>query len=85
MSSGKNTYRHCKQFVEGVLLVSDQELIESMFFLHSRGLYVEPSGAAAFAALRHNKVPDISGCRVVVVITGGNVDANELVQLKEMV
>ena len=81
--SGENCYRHCKAFVDSVLLVSDQELVETMFFLHSRGLYVEPSGAAAFAALRHNKVPDVAGKRVVVVVTGGNVDAEELCNLKQ--
>lgn len=60
-------------------------MVESMFFLHSRGLYVEPSGAAAFAALRHGKVPDVVGKSVVVVVTGGNVAADEFDKLKQVV
>ena len=82
---GPNTFRHCQQFVEDVLLVSDQELLDTMFFLHSKGLYVEPSGSAAFAALRHGKVRDAEGRSVVVVVTGGNVTPAELVELQKLV
>ena len=43
------------------------------------GLVVEPSGAAAFAALQSNKIPDLSceSC-VVVIVTGGNITPEEL-------
>ncbi len=37
-------------------------------------------GAAAFAALYHNKVPDTLNKKIVVVITGGNVTPHELIQ-----
>ena len=49
-----------------------------MFTLYNGGLVVEPSGAAAFAALLHNKIPDVAGKKVVVIITGGNVTPEEL-------
>ena len=42
------------------------------------GLVVEPSGAAAVAAVLSNKVPDIEGKKVVAFITGGNVTPEEL-------
>lgn len=46
--------------------------------LYNAGLVVEPSGAAAFAALQSKKVPDVEGKRVVVMVTGGNVTIEDL-------
>ena len=41
------------------------------------------SGAAAFATLYHNKVAaPTPGSKVVVVITGGNISPEELVNLQ---
>ncbi len=42
--SGHNTYKHCKAFVEDVLLVSDEEILKAVSVLYGRGLVVEPSG-----------------------------------------
>ena len=78
---GTNSYKHCRAFVEDIILVSDDEIIDAVSFLYQAGLVVEPSGAAAFAALRSSKIPDVKGRRVVVVITGGNVTPQELIQL----
>lgn len=46
------------------------------------GLVVEPSGAAAFAALQSNKIPDLSleSC-VVAIVTGGNITPEELMDI----
>lgn len=59
----------------GIVTVSDLELRRAMAFLASRmKLLVEPGGAAAFAALLHGKLPDVSGRKVGIVLSGGNVD-----------
>ncbi|XP_067683723.1 L-threonine ammonia-lyase-like [Haliotis asinina] len=79
--AGQLTYRHCSEFVERVLLVSDVEIVQCTELLYKRGLVVEPSGAAAMAALLNGKVPDIDGKKVIVVITGGNVTPGELISL----
>ena len=50
----------------------------AMKTLYEVGLVVEPSGAAAMAALLSGKVGDISAKRVVVFVTGGNVSSEEL-------
>jgi threonine dehydratase len=64
-----------RALVEDVLTVSDLELRRAMALLASRlKLVVEPGGAAAFAALLAGKVPGVSGRRVGVVLSGGNVD-----------
>ncbi len=80
---GPNCYRHCQAHVEAILLVSDNELLEAMFLLHRHGLLVEPSGAAAFAALLHRKLPLAPGSKVVVVVTGGNVTPEEIIRYRE--
>lgn len=53
----------------------------AMKTLYGAGLVVEASGAAAVAAILAGKVPDASGKKVVVVVTGGNVQPDELVKL----
>lgn len=79
--AGKHNFKHCKAFTEGVILVSDDEILQAMKHLYERGLVVEPSGAAAFAALMFNKIPDVEGKKVVIVLTGGNVSPEQLHEL----
>jgi threonine dehydratase len=63
---------------EDVLTVTDEEIIAAMrFMLFRLKLLVEPSGAAAAAAVLANKVPG-DGKRVGVVLSGGNIDPEVL-------
>jgi threonine dehydratase len=53
-----------------------------MAFLVSRmKLVVEPGGSAAAAALLAGRVPGVSGRRVGVVLSGGNVDPARFAEL----
>ena len=75
---GKLTFPIVRQLVEDILLVSDDEMIETIrFILERMKLLVEPSGAAAAAAVRHRK-GDFTGSRVGVILSGGNVDMAKL-------
>jgi threonine dehydratase len=75
---GKLTFPLVRELVEDILLVSDDELIETMrFILERMKVLVEPSGVAAAAAVRHGKC-DLAGKRVGVVLSGGNVDLAKL-------
>lgn len=78
---GKKTFKIVSQLVEGVVLVSEEEIKEGVRILYENGLVVEPSGAAAFAALRSGKVTGISGKKVALTISGSNVSPAELVDL----
>ena len=78
---GKNTFKIVSQLVEGIVLVSEEEIKEGVRILYENGLVVEPSGAAAFAALRSGKVTGISGKKVALTISGSNVSPAELVDL----
>jgi threo-3-hydroxy-L-aspartate ammonia-lyase len=75
---GKLTFPITQQRVEDILLVSDDEMIETIrFILERMKLLAEPSGAAAAAAVRHRKA-DFTGRRVGVILSGGNVDPARL-------
>ncbi|HEU0177325.1 MAG TPA: threo-3-hydroxy-L-aspartate ammonia-lyase [Blastocatellia bacterium] len=75
---GKLTFPIIRELVEDILLVNDQELISTVrFVLERMKVLVEPSGAAAAAAVFHHKF-DFTGKRVGVLLSGGNVDLSKL-------
>ena len=77
---GKLTFPIVQNLVEDILLVSDNELIETLrFMLERMKVLIEPSGAAAAAAIRHRKF-DFAGQRVGVILSGGNVDLAKLAE-----
>jgi threonine dehydratase len=80
-SPGTLTFPILQKTAEDVLTVSDEEIIETIrFFLFRMKLVVEPSGAAAAAAVLTGKLPSDAG-RVGVVLSGGNIDAELLTQI----
>ena len=80
--AGEHTLAHVQHFVDDVILVSDDEIIAALRLIMERSkLMVEPSGAAAFAALLHHKFPFPAGGRVVCVLSGGNVDRSRLKEI----
>jgi len=61
--------------VQSIVTVSDAALVQAMEFMGERmKLIVEPTGCLGLAALRSGALGDLSGQRVGVVLTGGNVD-----------
>jgi threonine dehydratase len=80
-SPGALTFPILQQTAEDVLTVSDEEIVETLeFFLFRMKLLVEPSGAAAAAAILHRRQPQ-NVKRIGVVLSGGNIDAGFLSQL----
>ena len=80
-SPGENTFAVLSKHAAGIVTVTDDELVEAMKFLFERmKLVVEPSGAAGIAALVHGKIP-VTGKRVGVIISGGNVDRSRFAEL----
>jgi threonine dehydratase len=77
--AGKHTLEHVEKYVDEVVLVTDEEIKEAMLLIMERSkLFVEPSGAAGYAALLYNKVNVPAGSTVVCVLSGGNVDREKL-------
>ncbi|TDH64757.1 hypothetical protein CCR75_001382 [Bremia lactucae] len=75
---GSNNWPIVRDFVDEIVLVSDDEIIMAMKLIWERmKLVVEPSGAVATAAvLMHKLPPDI--INVGIVLSGGNVDLEKL-------
>ncbi len=75
---GRLTFPIIQKTVSRVLLVSDDEMIETLSWtLERMKTLVEPSGIAGAAAVRHRKA-DFSGRRVGVIWSGGNLDPKRL-------
>lgn len=75
---GALPYAMCQKYVEEIVLVTDDEIKSAVSALYKSGLVVEPSGSAAFAAFMNNRIPDITGKNVVVILSGGNIGKDEL-------
>jgi threonine dehydratase len=70
---GRLTFEVNRRLLDGIETVTDEELVAAMAFLFDRcKLVVEPSGAAAVAALLARKL-DVGGLRVGAILSGGNV------------
>ena len=77
--AGDIAFAIVREFVDDVVLVTDDEIAAAMSLLLTRAkLLVEPAGAAATAALVARKIPVALGKRVVSVLSGGNVDLERL-------
>lgn len=80
-SPGRLTFPILQETAEDVLTVSDDEIAETMrFMLFRMKLLVEPSGAAAAAAVFKRKLPR-NVRRVGVLLSGGNIDQQLLSDL----
>ncbi|MBV8197513.1 MAG: pyridoxal-phosphate dependent enzyme [Candidatus Eremiobacteraeota bacterium] len=76
------TFGIARSHVREIVTVTDAELAEAMHFGFERmKLVIEPSGAAALAALLHRRIPGLRGKRVGAILTGGNIDPARYAEL----
>jgi threonine dehydratase len=76
---GEHNLAHVQRYVDEVVLVTDEEMSQAMGLILERcKILTEPAGAAAFAALMHQKFAVKKGARVVCILSGGNVDLSRL-------
>ncbi len=79
---GDRNFAHVQAYVDEVVLISDDVIAEGLRLLMERAkLQVEPSGAAAFAALLSGAVSVPAGARVMCIVSGGNIDRSRLKEL----
>jgi len=80
---GALTFPITQRNADAILTVSDDEIISAIrFMLFRMKILVEPSGAAAAAAVLAKKIPG-SPKRVGIVLSGGNIDPEMLVRVLE--
>ncbi|MCX6279055.1 MAG: pyridoxal-phosphate dependent enzyme [Bacteroidetes bacterium] len=77
-SLGSVTFPIILDHVNNIVTVSEAGIVKAMRFLWERlKIIVEPSSAVPFAAIMEGKV-NVSGKRTGIIISGGNVDLDEL-------
>lgn len=75
---GENTFVIAKEYVDDVVLVSDDEVASAILALiEKQKMIAEGAGATAVAAVMFDKLP-LKGKRVVCVVSGGNIDVTSL-------
>jgi threonine dehydratase len=81
-SPGELTFAIARRHTRAIVTVSDDELREAVRFAFERmKLVIEPSGAAAVAALMQRRIPYLEGKRVGAIVSGGNVDGKHFASI----
>jgi len=77
-SLGDKTFPIIKEYVDDILTVSEEDIVEAMIFIWERmKIIIEPSSAVPVAVLFKYKTRFINR-RVGIIISGGNVDLRKL-------
>src|SRR5881396_2405292 len=80
---GEHTFEAVRQFVDEIVALPDSQIFEALIWIMSHcKLVVEGAAAASVAAVLNGLVKAPSGSRVVCVLSGGNVNLQQLKGLK---
>lgn len=81
---GDLTYELCKEYVDGVVTVTDDEIaLAILTLLEQQKLIAEGAGAVPVAAVMNGKIPNIDGKNVCCLVSGGNIDVTILSRVIE--
>ncbi len=76
---GHLTFSVCQRFVDEIVALPDREIFEAVIWIMERcKLVPEAAAAAPVAALLHNLVHLAPGSKVVCVLSGGNLNLDQL-------
>jgi threonine dehydratase len=76
---GELTFSVVQRFVDEIVALPDREIFDAMIWVMERcKLVLEGAAAAPVAALLHGLVRLPKGSRVAVVLSGGNVNLDQL-------
>jgi threonine dehydratase len=75
---GERNFPIIQRYVDDIATVSEEGIVTAMRTIwETMKIIIEPSAALSYAAIVDRKV-DISGKRVGIILTGGNVDLDAL-------
>lgn len=78
--ANKHTFRMVQQYVDETVLVSEEEIASGMAFaLEEHHQVIEGGAAVGIAALLHQRISQV-GRHVAVIVSGGNVDTEKLLE-----
>lgn len=81
---GEHTFDLCRQYVDGIVTVTDDEISSAILALmEQQKLVSEGAGAVPVAAVMFDKIPDIGGKNVICLVSGGNIDVTILSRVIE--
>lgn len=73
--TGAHTFAHAQAWVDDVVTVSEDDLARALLAAHeAHGIVLEGAGAAGLAACLASRLPALAGKRVLVALTGANID-----------
>jgi len=76
---GETNFSVVERFVDDIVALPDRDIFEAMIWIMERcKLVVEGAAAAPVAALLHELIKVPAGSRVAVVLSGGNVNLDQL-------
>jgi threonine dehydratase len=76
---GELPFAIMRSYLDQVVAVDDEEIMSAILLLQERcKLQVEAAGAVGVAALLHPGLLNLAGKEVVVILSGGNLDMNQL-------
>lgn len=74
---GPNTFKVVREYVDDIILVSEEEIVDAMQFLWERmKLVIEPSGAVSLAGVLSEQI-NVKNKRVGIMVSGGNIDLTD--------
>ena len=80
---GEHTFSIVQRYVDDIVTLRDRDIFDAMIWIMSHcKLVVEGAAAAPVAALLHGLVKASAGSKVVCVLSGGNVNLEQLRGLK---
>ena len=76
---GEHTFEYCKEYVDGVVTVTDDEISAAILALiEKQKMIAEGAGATPVAAILAGKLPSLKGKKVCCLVSGGNIDVTIL-------
>jgi threonine dehydratase len=76
---GETTFEIVRQFVDEIVALPDEQIFDAVVWtMHYAKLVPEGAAAAPVAALLHGLIKAPAGARVVAVLSGGNVNLDQL-------
>ena len=78
--AGRACFRHVREFADGVVLVSDDDIRAATRHLFEAGIVAEVSGAAAVAAVMTGKcgsAEELAGKKICCLVSGRNIGFDE--------
>ena len=81
-SLGSLTFPIILEHVQEIVTVNEESIVKAMRYIWERmKIIIEPSSAVSFAAIMERKI-EITGKKVGIIISGGNVDMDDLPWMK---